>query len=59
MTLGLTQPLTEISTRNLPRSKERLALKDENLTGLDVSQLFGTPRPPISTALISLPVQIF
>jgi hypothetical protein len=32
MALGLTQPLTEMSTRNLPGGKERPALKADNLT---------------------------
>jgi hypothetical protein len=32
MALGLTQPLTEMSTRNLPGSKGQLALKADNLT---------------------------
>jgi hypothetical protein len=34
MALGLTQPLTEISTRNLPRGKGRPALKADNLTAI-------------------------
>jgi hypothetical protein len=32
MALGLTQPLTEMSTRNLLGGKGRLALKADNLT---------------------------
>jgi hypothetical protein len=32
--LGLTQPLTEISTRNLPEDKELLARKADNLTAI-------------------------
>jgi hypothetical protein len=32
MVLGLTQPLTEMSTRNLSGGKERPALKADNLT---------------------------
>jgi hypothetical protein len=32
MTLGSTQPLTEMSTRNLPGGKERPARKADNLT---------------------------
>jgi hypothetical protein len=32
MTLDLTQPLTEMNTRNLPVGKERLTHKAENLT---------------------------
>jgi hypothetical protein len=31
MALGLTQPLTEMSTRNLPGGKERPACKADNL----------------------------
>jgi hypothetical protein len=34
MTLGLTQPLTVISTRNLPGSKGQLAHKADNLTSI-------------------------
>jgi hypothetical protein len=34
MALGSTQPLTEISTRNLPRGKGRLARKADNLTAI-------------------------
>jgi hypothetical protein len=32
MALGLTQPLTEMSTRNLPQGNGRPARKVENLT---------------------------
>jgi hypothetical protein len=32
MTLGSTQPVTEMSTRNLPGGKERPACKADNLT---------------------------
>jgi hypothetical protein len=32
MALGLTQPLTEVSTRNLPGGKEQLAHKADSLT---------------------------
>jgi hypothetical protein len=32
--LGLTQALTEVSKRNLPGVKGRLALKDNNLTAI-------------------------
>jgi hypothetical protein len=34
MALGSTQPLTEISTRNLPRGKRRPARKDDNFTAI-------------------------
>jgi hypothetical protein len=34
MALGLTQPLTEMSTRNLPGGKERPAHKANNLTAI-------------------------
>jgi hypothetical protein len=34
MTLGSTQPLTEMSTRNLPGDKERPARKADNLTAI-------------------------
>jgi hypothetical protein len=42
MTLGSTQPLTEMSTRNLPRHKERQARMAENLTS--VSRLWEPRR---------------
>jgi hypothetical protein len=34
MALGSTQPLTEISTRNLPKGKGRPARKADNLTAI-------------------------
>jgi hypothetical protein len=34
MALGSTQPLTEISTRNLPVGKKRPAYKADNLTAI-------------------------
>jgi hypothetical protein len=34
MALGSTQPLTEMSTRNLPGGKGRQALKADNLTAI-------------------------
>jgi hypothetical protein len=34
MVLGLTQPLTEMSTRNLPSGKRRPALRADNLTAI-------------------------
>jgi hypothetical protein len=56
MALGSTQPVTEMSTRNLPRGKGRPARKADNLTNicepivetecgsLDVSQPYGLSR---------------
>jgi hypothetical protein len=43
MALGSTQPLTEISTRNLPGGKGRTARRSDNLTA--ISQPYGPPRP--------------
>jgi hypothetical protein len=34
MVLGSTQPVTEISTRNLPEGKGRPARKDDNLKAI-------------------------
>jgi hypothetical protein len=34
MALGSTQPLTEMSTRNLPEGKKRLARKADNLAAI-------------------------
>jgi hypothetical protein len=34
MALGSTQPLTEMSTRNLPRGKKRPARRADNLAGI-------------------------
>jgi hypothetical protein len=68
MTLESTQPLTEVSTRNLPEGKGRPGRKAENLTAickpivwrtcgnLDASQLYGTPLPVTG---IALPLQFF
>jgi hypothetical protein len=44
--LGLTQPLTEMSTKNLPRDKSWPARKAGNL---DVSHPHGSPGPAIGT----------
>jgi hypothetical protein len=61
MALGSTQPLTEMSTWNLPGGKRRSARKADNLTAicepivwkmpLDVSQLYGPSRPVAGIAL--------
>jgi hypothetical protein len=42
MSLGLTQPLTEMSTRNLPGVKVRPACKADNLTAICVENV-GAP----------------
>jgi hypothetical protein len=68
MALGLTQPLTKMSTTNLPGSKGWPAHKAHNLTAiceptvlqtcgnLNISQLYGPPWPVTGLALpLSLP----
>jgi hypothetical protein len=63
MALGSTQPLTEMSARNLSGSKGRPARKTDNLTdicelivyksgSLDVSHTYGPPRPLTGIVLL-------
>jgi hypothetical protein len=51
MALGSTQPLTEMSTRNLPGRKERPVRKADNLTAICETSLYKIWRPRRLTTL--------
>jgi hypothetical protein len=51
MALESTQPLTEMSSRNLPGSKERPALKADNLTAIWESIVYKMWEPRRLTTL--------
>jgi hypothetical protein len=51
MALGSTQPLTEMSTRNLPGSKERPARKADNLTAIFEPNVYKMWEPRRVTTL--------
>jgi hypothetical protein len=51
MALGSTQPLTEMSIRNLPGCKGRPARKADNLTAIYEPISCGPPRPVTGIAL--------
>jgi hypothetical protein len=51
MALGLTQPLTEMSTWNLPGGKGRPARKADNFTAICVLTVYKMWEPQLLTAL--------
>jgi hypothetical protein len=55
MALGSTQPLTEISTRNLPGDKEWPARKADNLTFICEQIVYKMWEPPRPVTGIVLP----
>jgi hypothetical protein len=67
MAPGLTQPLTEMSTRSFPGYKGRPARRTDNLTAiceptvyasLEVSQPFGPPGP-VTGITLPLPLPLY
>jgi hypothetical protein len=51
MALGSTQPLTEMSTRNIPGGEWQLALKADNLTAICEPMVYKMWEPQHLTAL--------
>jgi hypothetical protein len=54
MALGSTQPLTEMSTRNLPGGKDRLARKADDLTDICEPIVYRNEGASTSENLIDL-----